>query len=43
MENGITVKDRKIIVKLKCFICDSPGRALIKGITILAELSIEQF
>lgn len=31
LKNGLQIKNRKIIVKLKCFICDSPARALVKG------------
>lgn len=29
--NGVTVDDRKVAVRVKMFVCDSPARALIKG------------
>lgn len=32
LDIGICINDRKICVKIKCFVCDSPARAFIKGI-----------
>lgn len=32
LENGISVNEHLITVFCKCFICDSPARAFIKGI-----------
>lgn len=31
MEHGVVINSHKITVKLRCFICDSPARAFIKG------------
>lgn len=31
MEHGIVINDHKITVKLRCFICESPARAFVKG------------
>lgn len=31
MENGIIINSQKITVKIRCFICDSPARAYVKG------------
>lgn len=31
LNNGITVDNHKITVKIRCFICDSPARAFVKG------------
>lgn len=31
MENGILINSQKITVKLRCFVCDSPARAFVKG------------
>lgn len=31
MQNGLTINDNKVTVKLRCIIADSPGRAFIKG------------
>ncbi len=33
IENGIQVGNNKLSVKIKCFVCDSPARSFIKGIT----------
>ncbi|XP_044744771.1 uncharacterized protein LOC123306715 [Coccinella septempunctata] len=30
---GLIVNETKISVKLRCFVCDSPARAFIKGVT----------
>lgn len=35
LTNEIIINDFKISVKLRCFICDSPARAFIKGISML--------
>lgn len=32
IENGLIVNDNKIRIKVRCFICDTPGRCLIKGL-----------
>ena len=37
LENGITINGRNISVKVRCFICDSPARAMIKGIKRVAK------
>lgn len=31
MDNGIFINSHKITVKLRCFVCDSPARAFVKG------------
>lgn len=31
MEHGLVINGHKITVKLRCFICDSPARAYVKG------------
>ena len=31
MEHGISINNHKINVRIRCFICDSPARAFIKG------------
>lgn len=31
LENGIDINQHNISVKIRCFICDSPARAFIKG------------
>lgn len=31
LDNGICINDKKVCVKIKCFVCDSPARAFIKG------------
>lgn len=31
LKHGIAIKNHKITVKLRCFICDSPARAFLKG------------
>lgn len=35
MEHGVVINGHKITVKLRCFICDSPARAFVKGMTSL--------
>ncbi|XP_049703545.2 uncharacterized protein LOC110377675 [Helicoverpa armigera] len=32
LQEGIQIEDKKISVKIRCFICDSPARAFIKGV-----------
>lgn len=32
LQNGIEIKNFKVNVIVKCFICDSPARAMIKGV-----------
>lgn len=31
IENGITINNYKLTIKIRCFICDSPARAYLKG------------
>lgn len=31
MENGVYINSHKITVRLRCFVCDSPARAYVKG------------
>lgn len=31
IKNGLTVDGNQILIKIRCFICDSPARSLIKG------------
>lgn len=33
MENPISINDFQIVVLIRCFICDTPARAFIKGIS----------
>lgn len=35
MENGKVINSHKITVKIRCFVCDSPARAYVKGKRIL--------
>lgn len=32
LDNGICINNKNLCVKIKCFVCDSPARAFIKGI-----------
>ncbi|KAL0822763.1 hypothetical protein ABMA28_004771 [Loxostege sticticalis] len=32
LQHGLEIKNRNIPVKIRCFICDSPARAFIKGV-----------
>ncbi|XP_055523123.1 uncharacterized protein LOC129717286 [Wyeomyia smithii] len=32
IKNGVVVNDHKVSIKLRCFICDSPARAFVKGV-----------
>lgn len=32
LENGILINNYQITVSIRCFICDTPARAYIKGI-----------
>lgn len=29
--NGVLIKDHQLKVSIRCFVCDSPARAFIKG------------
>lgn len=31
LDNGTTIRNKKISISIRCFICDTPARALIKG------------
>lgn len=31
LENGLKVNDHEIVIRIRCFICDTPARALLKG------------
>lgn len=31
LKNGLVINGVKLIVRIRCFICDSPARAFIKG------------
>lgn len=31
LENGVTIRNKHFEVEIKCFVCDTPARALIKG------------
>lgn len=32
LEHGLQINDKRITVKVRCFICDTPARAFIKGV-----------
>lgn len=34
LQNGITVNGHNVKIGIRCFICDAPARAFIKGIVI---------
>lgn len=34
LDHGVIINNYKISVKLRCFICDSPARAFLKGLII---------
>lgn len=31
LQNGLTINEYKLTLKIRCFICDSPARAFVKG------------
>lgn len=31
MQNGLSINGNRITIKVRCFICDTPARALLKG------------
>lgn len=45
IENGIIVNDHKLGIKVRCFICDTPARSLLKGKfqSIVCVAQFEQF
>lgn len=34
IRNGITINDYQINLSIRCFICDAPARAFLKGMNI---------
>lgn len=34
LENGLIVKEEKVSIKVRCFICDTPARCFVKGMLI---------
>lgn len=40
IENDFTLNGHAIIVKIRCFICDTPARAFIKGIVLMHNFAI---
>lgn len=38
LNNGVRINGKHITVFCRCFICDSPARAFIKGINVLKEI-----
>lgn len=42
MDTGLSINGHKITIKLRCFICDSPARAFIKGDSYLLNTVVER-
>lgn len=42
MANGLQINSHKINVKLRCFVCDSPARAFVKGMRVVYKCSVER-